>query len=171
MLKLADALTFSRVVLTPIIAWLWLGHSLRVHWIGLGLFVVAGLTDIADGRIARHLGQTTRFGSYVDPFADKMLVLAAGAVLVFDHRLSVWWFVVVLARELAVTTLRSVLTPGSEMPASATAKWKTVSQLFTIGAAAVLSGSVPIALMILSGLLTIWTGAEYLVRFWGAIDA
>ncbi|MDA8205557.1 MAG: CDP-alcohol phosphatidyltransferase family protein [Thermaerobacter sp.] len=170
MLRLADALTFSRVLLTPVVAWLWLGHTPQARWIGLGFFVLAGLTDVADGRIARYLKQTSRFGSYVDPFADKMLVLGAAAILVFDHRLSVWWLVLVLARELAVTTLRSVLKPGAEMPASRTAKWKTASQLFAVGSAAVLSGAVPIALVIISGLLTAWSGIEYIVQFWSAID-
>lgn len=170
MVKLADALTFSRIVLTPIVAWMWLSSSLAMRWWGVALFVVAGLTDIADGRIARHLNQTSRFGSYVDPFADKLLVLGAAAVLVYDHRLSVWWFLLVLARELAVTTLRSVLKPGTSMPASQLAKWKTLSQMFAVGAAAVLSGSLPLALIVLSGALTLWTGIEYIVHFWAAVE-
>lgn len=170
MVKVADYFTFSRVLFTPLIVFLWLPASLAVHWIGVGVFIVAGLTDVADGRIARHLKQTSRFGSYVDPLADKLLVLATAAVLVYDHRVSVWWFIVVLARELAVTTLRSVLKPGTVMAASRTAKWKTLSQLFAIGAASVFTGFVPLGLVILSGVLTIWSGAEYVVRFWGAID-
>lgn len=171
MLKVADWLTFSRVILTPIVAWLWLDHSQNMYWIGLIFFIVAGLTDILDGRIARHLKQTSRFGSYVDPFADKMLVLGAGIVLVFDHRLYVWWFLVVLARELAVTTLRSVLKPGAQMPASRLAKWKTLAQMFAVGAAAVFSGGIPLALAVLSAALTVWTGIEYVVHFWPSIDA
>lgn len=171
MIRWADGLTFSRVLLTPLIAWLWLARPLAWHWIGLWLFVAAGLTDAADGRIARHLKQTSRFGSYVDPFADKLLVLGSATVLVFDHRLQVWWFLVVLARELAVSTLRSVLKPGSEMPASRVAKGKTLTQMVTVGAAAVLTGSVPLGFAILSAGLTVWTGVEYVVKFWPAIDA
>ncbi|PSR23805.1 MAG: CDP-diacylglycerol--glycerol-3-phosphate 3-phosphatidyltransferase [Sulfobacillus acidophilus] len=170
MVKVADYFTFSRLLLTPVVVLLWLSPMAAVRWAGVGVFVVAGLTDVADGRIARHFKQSSRFGSYVDPFADKLLVLGPAVALVYDHRLSVWWFVVVLARELAVTTLRSVLKADTAMPASRTAKWKTLTQLFAIGAASVLTGVLPLGLVALSGLLTIWSGAEYIVRFWHAID-
>ncbi len=170
MVKLADWFTFSRIVLAPIVSALWLTRSLSMHWVGVALFTIAGLTDFADGRIARHMKQTSKFGGYVDPLADKILVLGTGAMLVFDHRLSAWWFFIVLTRELAVTTLRSVLKPGASMPASRLAKWKTVSQLFALGAASVLTGAVPLALVVLSGLLTVWTGAQYIRGFWHAID-
>lgn len=170
MLKVADWLTLSRVALAPIVAVLWLSRDLTTHWIALGIFIVAGLTDFADGRIARHLKQTSRFGGYVDPLADKILVLGTASVLVYDHRLSIWWFFIVLTRELAVTTLRSVLKPGTSMTASRLAKWKTVTQLFAIGAASVLSGDLPLALVILSGAMTVWTGYEYIRGFWHAID-
>ncbi len=170
MLKTADWLTVSRVILTPIIAWLWIAAPLTLHWLGLWIFIAAGLTDAADGRIARHFKQTTRFGSYMDPFADKILVLGTAAVLVYDHRLAVWWFFLVLARELSVTTLRSVLKPGVSMPAVRAAKWKTLTQLFAVGAAAVLSGLLPLGLAVLSAVLTVWTGIEYIRRFWPVID-
>lgn len=170
MLKVADWLTISRVVFTPIIAALWITSSLTLHWIGLWIFVVAGLTDAADGRIARHLQQSSPFGSYLDPFADKVLVLGTAAVLVYDHRLAVWWFFLVLARELSVTTLRSVLKPGVRMPAVRLAKWKTVTQLFALGAAAVLSGALPLGLALVSLVLTLWTGVIYVIRFWPAIE-
>ena len=170
MVKIADALTFSRLVLMPVVVLLWLSSDPGVRWAGVAVFVVAGLTDIADGRIARHLNETTRFGSYVDPFADKMLVLGTAAVLVYSHRLWLAWFIVVLAREMAVVTLRSVLKPGAQMPASSWAKWKTVTQLFAVGSAAVLTGAIPVALVIVSGLLTVWTGFEYVRHFWSSID-
>lgn len=156
--------------MTPFIIWFWCIPSPTFHWIGLVIFIVAGLTDFADGRIARHLQQTSRFGSYVDPFADKLLVLGSAVALVFDHRIFLWWFVVVLARELAVTTLRSVLKPGAHMPASRIAKWKTVTQLFSVGAASVLTGPVPIVLLALSGVMTVWTGYEYIRGYWKWID-
>jgi len=170
LVKWADWLTFSRILLAPIIAGLWLTRSINVHWIGLVIFIVAGLTDFADGRIARHLKQTSRFGGYVDPLADKILVLGTASVLIFDHRLSVWWFFIVLTRELAVTTLRSVLKPGTTMTASRLAKWKTVTQLFAIGAASVLTGALPLGLVLLSGAMTVWTGYEYIRNFWHAIE-
>lgn len=169
-MKLADALTFSRLVLMPVIAILWLSPAGTVRWVGVAVFVVAGLTDIADGRIARYRHEATRFGSYVDPFADKLLVLGTAAVLVSVHRLWVWWFVVVMARELAVVTLRSVLKPGADMPASRLAKWKTLSQMLAVGSAAVLAGPLPDGLLVLSGVLTVITGVQYIQHFWSAIE-
>ena len=170
MVKIADALTFSRLVLMPVVAVLWLSTDSTVRWVGVLVFVVAGLTDIADGRIARRLNETTRFGSYVDPFADKMLVLGSAAVLVSVHRLWLVWFVVVMAREMAVLTLRSVLKAGAEMPASPLAKVKTLSQMFAVGGAAVLTGPLPDGLLVLSGVLTVWTGIQYLRHFWPSIQ-
>lgn len=170
MVKLADWLTFSRVLLTPVIAAMWLSPALAWRWAGVAVFVVAGLTDVADGRIARYLNQASRFGAYVDPLADKLLVLVTAAVLVFDHRLAVWWLALVVARELAVTTLRSVLKPGVSMPARPLAKWKTLVQLFAVGAASVLSGWIPLTLLILSGALTVWTGGEYIRDYWPHIE-
>lgn len=170
MIKLADWFTLARVVLTPVVAILWRFGNARTHWIGLGIFIVAGLTDFVDGRIARHLKETSKFGSYVDPLADKILVLGAAGILVYDHRISVWWFLIVLLRELSVTTLRSVLKPGASMPASRIAKWKTLVQLFTVGAASVLVGPIPEGLMVVSGLLTIWTGYEYIHGYWPSIE-
>ncbi len=170
MVKLADWLTLSRVLLTPVIAAMWLSPALAWHWAGVAVFVVAGLTDVADGRIARYLNQTSRFGAYVDPLADKLLVLVTAAALVFDHRLAVWWLAVVVARELAVTTLRSVLKPGVSMPARPLAKWKTLVQLFAVGAASVLSGWVPLTLLIVSAVLTVWTGGEYIRDYWPHIE-
>lgn len=165
-----DVLTLSRILLTPIVVGLWLTRPISLHWVGLAIFIVAGLTDFFDGRIARHLKQTTRFGGYVDPLADKILVLGTASVLVFAHELGVWWYIIVLTRELAVTTLRSVLKPGTTMPASRLAKWKTVSQLFAIGAAAVLHGFIPGALMGLSLALTVITGGQYIRHFWHSIE-
>ncbi len=170
MIKVADWFTLSRVVLTPVVAILWSLSAMSWHWWGLGIFVVAGLTDFVDGRVARYRKETGKFGSYVDPLADKILVLGTAGVLVWDHRLSVWWFFIVLVRELAVTTLRSVLKPGATMPASRVAKWKTLTQMFAVGAAGVLTGPIPLALVILSGLLTAWTGYEYLRGYWPNIE-
>ncbi|NMP20810.1 CDP-alcohol phosphatidyltransferase family protein [Sulfobacillus harzensis] len=170
MIKLADWFTLSRVIFTPLVAVMWALPALVWHWWGLGLFVVAGLTDFADGRIARARNETGKFGSYVDPLADKILVLGTAAVLISDHRLSVWWFFIVLMRELAVTTLRSVLKPGASMPASRLAKWKTITQLFAIGASSVLTGPIPEVLVVLSGILTVVTGYEYIRGYWPSIE-
>ncbi len=162
----ADQVTLSRVVLTPAVVAMWLVPAPRWHWIGLAVFIVAGVTDFIDGRLARHASNTTRFGAYMDPLADKILVLGSGLALIASDRLSVWILFILLLRELAVTGLRSVLPPGTTMGASRVAKWKTTSQLFALGASAVLTGVVPDGLWVLALALTVWSGGEYFYHYW-----
>jgi CDP-diacylglycerol--glycerol-3-phosphate 3-phosphatidyltransferase len=101
--NLADQVTLSRVILTPIIVAMWLSSHAQWHWIGLAVFIIAGLTDFVDGRLARRADHTTRFGAYMDPLADKILVLGAALALVSTGRLSVWIVLIILLREFAVT--------------------------------------------------------------------
>ncbi|WP_053958790.1 CDP-diacylglycerol--glycerol-3-phosphate 3-phosphatidyltransferase [Sulfobacillus thermosulfidooxidans] len=165
-MNVADYVTLSRVVLTPVVIACWLEPSAQWHWFGLAIFIVAGLTDFIDGRLARHLTHTTRVGSYLDPLADKILVLGAGLALIATGRLSAWLLFIVLLRELAITGLRSVLPPGTTMAASYPAKWKTTSQLFALGASAVLGGWVADGFWAVAIILTIWTGWEYFYHYW-----
>ncbi len=165
-MNLADQVTLSRVVLTPIVVAMWLNPQPQWHWIGLAVFIVAGLTDFVDGRLARRADHTTRFGAYMDPLADKILVLGSGLALVSTGRLSVWLLLILLFRELAVTGLRSVLPAGSTMAASRIAKWKTTVQMVAIGASAVLAGLLPDVLWAGAVALTLWSGGEYFYRYW-----
>ncbi|MCY0898233.1 MAG: CDP-alcohol phosphatidyltransferase family protein [Firmicutes bacterium] len=169
-MRIQDALTISRIVFVPLVMVCWGANATVWRWAGLALFVVLAITDYADGRIARYRHETSRFGAYVDPFADKLLVLGGASVLVGDHRLSVWWFFFVLARELGVSTLRAVLRPGATLPASVGAKFKTLSQLVAVGASSVFSGWGPHLLLAVSLVLTLGTGIDYLRRMWHAID-
>ncbi|MCY0884536.1 MAG: CDP-alcohol phosphatidyltransferase family protein, partial [Firmicutes bacterium] len=100
-MSVVDWLTASRVLLTVPVLALWLSPGAEARWWGLAVFVLAGLTDFADGRLARRLGRTTRLGAYLDPLADKVLVLGTAAALVAGGRLSAWVYLVVLVRELA----------------------------------------------------------------------
>ncbi len=165
-MKVADYVTLSRVVLTPVVMACWVAPSSQWHWIGLVVFIVAGLTDFADGRLARYSAHTTRIGSYLDPLADKILVLGSSLALVSGGRLSMWIVFVILLRELAITGLRSVLPPGTTMAASYPAKWKTTAQLFALGASAVLIGWIPDLLWGVAIVLTVWTGGEYFYHYW-----
>ncbi|MCY0879842.1 MAG: CDP-alcohol phosphatidyltransferase family protein [Firmicutes bacterium] len=169
-MKIQDALTLSRVVFIPLVMVCWGAGGQQWHWLGLALFSALALTDYADGRIARHRHETSRFGAYTDPLADKLLVLGCASVLVGDHRLSVWWFFLVLTRELSISTLRALLRPGVTLPASVPAKFKTLSQLVAVGSSSVFSGWGPDVLLGLSLLLTLGTGVDYFRRTWSAID-
>lgn len=165
-MTLADILTILRVVLTPVVMGLWVSPHPAVRLLGLAVFIAAGVTDLLDGLAARAIGRTTRFGAYLDPLADKILVLGAAMALIAVGRLSVWLVLVLLVRELAVTGLRAVLPAESHMPASLAAKWKTTSQLIALGASAVLTGLVPAVLWSIALVLTVWSATEYFRHHW-----
>jgi CDP-diacylglycerol--glycerol-3-phosphate 3-phosphatidyltransferase len=152
--------------LAPVVAAFWLSASSSLRWWGLGVFVVAGFTDLFDGIVARHTKHTTQFGAYLDPLADKILVLGTGLALVSAHRLAVWILFLILIRELAVTGLRSILPRDQYMPASYAAKWKTTVQLIALGASSVLVGMIPDIFWALALALTLWTGFEYFYQHW-----
>lgn len=162
----ADYVTLSRVVMTPIVMVCWYQPAVKWHWIGLVIFILASVTDFVDGKVARYAAHTTKMGSYLDPLADKILVLGAGLALVATARLSGWLLFLILFRELAITGLRSILPVGTTMAASYPAKWKTTSQLFAIGSSAVLGGWISGTLWVVAAVLTIWTGAEYFYHYW-----
>ncbi|MDA8193185.1 MAG: CDP-diacylglycerol--glycerol-3-phosphate 3-phosphatidyltransferase [Thermaerobacter sp.] len=169
-MTLADFVTLLRVGLTPAVMLLWQSPNLSIRWLGVILFTVAGLTDFIDGRIARASRTATKLGAYLDPLADKILVLGAGLALVAHHLLSFWLVFVILLRELSITGLRSVLRADVHMPASPVAKWKTTAQLVSLGASAVLRGWIPAVLWTVAIVLTIWTAVEYFRSHWGVID-
>ncbi|MBC26112.1 MAG: CDP-diacylglycerol--glycerol-3-phosphate 3-phosphatidyltransferase [Rhodospirillaceae bacterium] len=132
-----NLLTVSRIfVIVPLIALLYAeGHVLR--WIALGLFTVACITDFFDGYIARSMNQISNFGRFLDPVADKLLVVAVALMLVADDRIDgfvVLAALVILMREILVSGLREYLAELKvRLPVSSLAKWKTVIQMIALG--------------------------------------
>ena len=104
----ANKLTMLRILLIPLfLVVLYLpftGHM----WVALAVFIAASVTDFADGYIARHFNQVPDFDKFMDPLADKILVMAAMIWFVACWRLPVWALVIVVAREFAVTALRDI---------------------------------------------------------------
>ena len=132
-----NLLTVSRIfVIVPLIALLYAeGHVLR--WIALGLFTVACITDFFDGYIARSMNQISNFGRFLDPVADKLLVVAVALMLVADDRIDgfvVLAALVILMREILVSGLREYVAELKvRLPVSSLAKWKTVIQMIALG--------------------------------------
>ena len=126
----ANKLTMLRVVLIPVYLVLWhLDFSWSVY-AALAVFVVASLTDLLDGYIARHYNQTTDFGKFMDPLADKVLVLTAMACFCAAGRFPDWALVIVIAREFAVSGLRLVAVDnGRVIAAGWSGKVKTASTM------------------------------------------
>lgn len=97
------------------------------------IFIVASLTDFADGQIARRNHLVTNFGKFADPLADKLLVMTAFIFLAVAGQVPAWGVAIILWRELAVTGLRLLLANGGEVLAAAwPGKIKTTSQMFAI---------------------------------------
>ena len=106
----ASKITLVRVVLIPVFMVLLLcsGGNDALRWAALGVFVVASISDFVDGYIARHYNQVTDFGKFLDPLADKVLVIAAMAMFCEWGIFPAWALMIVLTREFAVTGLRLI---------------------------------------------------------------
>jgi len=126
------------------------------------VFILAALTDTADGYIARKKGMVTNLGKFIDPLADKILVMAALVALVELHRIPAWIVVVILSREMIVTGVRMVAAAeGIVIAASNAGKLKTVIQIVAI---TMLIFSLPFGIHVMwaAMLLTVWSGMDYL---------
>ena len=162
----ANALTMARVVATPFILLMVLAQG--PAWPAFVLWVLVAATDVADGVVARRQG-ATRSGAFLDPLADKVLVLGVMFALVVNDRL--WWLPVglIALRELAVSAYRSwVGRRGISVPARPWAKVKTVVQDVAVGVALLPTTGeawqnlVAVLLWAAVG-LTVVTGAQYLL--------
>ncbi|WP_195986153.1 CDP-diacylglycerol--glycerol-3-phosphate 3-phosphatidyltransferase [Clostridium sp. D33t1_170424_F3] len=133
-MNLPNKLTVLRMALVPFFVAALLWQGLPHHYlVALLLFVVASYTDHLDGKIARERNLITNFGKFMDPLADKILVLSALVCFVSLQLVNPWWVVIILARELLVTSLRLVAADeGIVIAANSWGKIKTVSQIAAI---------------------------------------
>jgi len=163
----ANVMTALRVLLVPVIIVLLLVDTTTTALWALVLFIVASLTDTADGWLARRRGQVTRWGKLADPAADKILVLGVLAALVVIGDVPWWVLAVIALRELAVTVQRQVLARRQiVMAASIWGKLKTVSQLIaiTMVIAPFIPAGTASAVLYVAVALTIGSGLDYAVR-------
>jgi len=176
--NLPIGLTLTRIVAVPLLI-VFLISSSRVHaLIAVAIFVLASITDWADGAVARRRNQVTTLGTLLDPIADKLLVAAALVSLLAIDKIDAWIVVVIVGRELAVTGLRAVAASvGVIVPASRLAKWKTVSQYVAITMLIVEKGFDPPGFHIAAGtvlwvalVLTIGSAVDYFYRFFRKAD-
>ena len=176
-LNVPNILSLARVFLAPVVL-LFLSLKIdrvpfipdlgegRMTWGDLlagGVFIVAALTDSLDGYIARKHKLVTTLGKFIDPLADKVLVIAAMVALVELSRVPAWMVVVIITREFVVTGVRLVASAeGVVIAASQGGKIKTVVQIIAI---CLLIFRLPggIALMWIAMFLTVWSGMEYLI--------
>jgi CDP-diacylglycerol--glycerol-3-phosphate 3-phosphatidyltransferase len=132
-INVPNALTLFRIFLVPILVVVLLTKFTGREYVGLGIFLIAAITDFFDGYLARKYNQVTRLGMLLDPIADKLLVSAALISLVELHLAPAWMIVIIIGREFAVSGLRSIATQhGVTIPASPLGKGKMVSQVVAI---------------------------------------
>lgn len=133
-MNLANKLTMLRVILVPVFLIFLIADGIPYgSLIATLIFIVASLTDQLDGHIARSRNQITNFGKFMDPLADKLLVTAALIALVELHLIPSWAAVIIIAREFAVSGLRTVAaSEGTVIAASWWGKIKTVTQIIAI---------------------------------------
>src|SRR5919107_106404 len=135
MLNLPNLLSIFRILLVPPLVVVLLTKFEDKEWWGLGLFLLAAIMDFFDGFLARRRKEVTRLGTLLDPAADKILVSAAFISLVeLDPRVvPAWMVVVIIAREFAVTSLRSFAAAENlVIPAGLSGKIKTIVQIVAI---------------------------------------
>ena len=138
-------------------------------YLSLAIFIIASLTDFVDGYIARHYNQTTDFGKFLDPLADKLLTIAAMAMFCEWGLFPAWALMVILTREFAVSGLRMVASQkGSVIAAGWSGKVKTASTMVGLCAMMALPGidwlNWTVIIMIVA--TTLYSGVEYFIQNW-----
>lgn len=136
------------------------------QYIALAVFVLASVTDFVDGYIARHYDQVTDFGKFMDPLADKLLVMAALLWFVQAGRFPAWAVLIVVAREFAVTALRLIAVEGGRVIAAGwSGKVKTAATMVGICVMFLFPHEmVDLVVMALIVLTTVYSGGEYFVK-------
>jgi len=174
---LPNVLSLLRIAIVPVIVvtLLWPGPQPRA--IAAALFLLAALTDFFDGWIARRRGVSTVLGQFLDPLADKLLVVAILIMLAGmppEPRVPAWMAVVVVSRELAVTGLRGIASHGGVvMAAEALGKYKMTFQIFALFCLLV-HYTYPLGIFGLqmnfhaAGMLFLWVAIVFAV--WSAVD-
>lgn len=173
-MNLPNKLTMLRVIMIPFfVVFLLVDITPYDKWIALGIFIIASLTDLADGKIARKYNLITNFGKFMDPLADKLLVCSAMIALIELGRIPAWIVIVIIAREFIISGFRLVASDnGVVIAASYWGKFKTVSQMAMV---ILMIADIPqiqiitTVVMYIALVLTIVSLVDYLVKNWGVM--
>ena len=197
-MNLPNKLTVLRLILVPIfVVIMMVSSALWASAVGLALFIIASLTDMLDGKIARKYNLITDFGKFMDPLADKFMVIGAMFVILYRTltlyaeasifaNVFFWAFMIVIFRELAVTSIRLVVSgsSGIVIAANMLGKIKTCTQIACVIcciAEPVIYGlleqeallkllPVSLATAALMLIFTLWSGINYIVSYWKYLD-
>ena len=161
------ALTWLRIVLIPVFVGVyyipdeWLSPVLH-NWVGMGVFALAAITDWLDGYLARRWGQTSLFGAFLDPVADKLMVAAALILLVELGRAEAYLAIIIIGREIAISALRewmAQLGKSRNVAVAFVGKIKTVAQMTALIALLLWENVIPGVSTPLLGTFALWVAA------------
>ena len=182
-MNLPNKLSMLRICMIPFFVFFALMTPLWAQLVALVLFCLASLTDMLDGKIARSRGLVTNFGKFIDPIADKLLVMSAFVVLVQQGRMPGWICILMLAREFAISGFRLVAADaGVVIAAGMLGKIKTCTQMAAIillllltsaGDTAPMLGQAGVVfaniVMYAAAFMTVWSGVDYIAKNFGLI--
>lgn len=182
-LNIPNILTMTRIAAIPLLAGLLMSPSRSAGFWAAAVFSMASITDWLDGYLARRMGIVTVFGKFLDPIADKLIVMAALIMILPFDRVPAWMVLLILGREIIITGLRGIASSeGIVIQASDLGKFKTIFQLVAIIGLllhynynwlfgiqhplfVVNMHNVGMFFLWIATLLTVWSGADYLTRF------
>ncbi len=192
-MNMPNTLTLLRIALAPVFMFFFLIDNFYMKLVALALFVIAALTDLADGYYARKFGIITGFGKFMDPLADKILVSSALISFVALNYVSPLPVLLIVGREFAITGLRLVSAyKGVVIPPTWFAKVKTFLQMTVVG---VVMGYICLLctlshfqsqsigmfefdyrlyfdwLLWITAIITAWTGVDYIVKYFYMIKS
>lgn len=171
-MNLATKITLVRIACIPAyMVFMYLSGGTFNMWmmIALALFIIASITDYIDGNIARKRNQVTDFGKFLDPLADKLLVISAMAMFCQWNLMPAWALMIVLTREFAVTGLRLVAVgKGTVIAAGWSGKVKTASTMVGLCFAMAFPGIfwLVTAVNVVIVVTTVYSGIEYFAQNW-----
>lgn len=186
-LNLPNVLTMLRIASIPLMAVLLLSPTQSAGFWAASVFSLASATDWLDGYLARRMNIVTVFGKFLDPIADKLIVMAALIMILPFGRVPAWMVLVILGREIIITGLRGIASSeGIVIQASDLGKFKTIFQLVAIIGLLlhynyywcfgiehpllwVDMHNVGMFFLWIATLLTVWSGMDYLIRFFRII--
>jgi CDP-diacylglycerol--glycerol-3-phosphate 3-phosphatidyltransferase len=190
-MNMPNVLTLLRIVLAPVFMLFFVVDNFYMKLVGLCLFVVAALTDLADGYYARKYGIITGFGKFMDPLADKILVSSALIAFIALKYVSAVPVILIVGREFAITGLRLMVAYKSVViPASFLAKVKTFLQMTVVSVmmgyislmAALVHFDSPLVeyfqfdyyfyfslLLWVTAVVTVWSGLDYVIKYFSMI--
>lgn len=186
--NLPNMLTFARIACIPLLVLILLKDTPGMSLLAALIFSLASITDWLDGYLARRLDLVTVMGKFLDPLADKLIVMAALIMMIPLDRVPAWAVFLLIAREVVVTGLRSVASSeGIVIAASNLGKYKTIFQMVAIiglllhydycwffGLDVPLLcadfHNVGLFFFYISLVLTLWSGVDYLVKFFRVLE-